>query len=895
MTSTIRINENKNINCNIACKNNKAQEEKSKTSSFEDVQYCLPFLDAQGRVLVNIPRIEMKESAADLYLKACEENTDLSKETIKELLNLTPLQRKEAIDIYQEGIIPEALLVKTMQKDAQTRQEMLKLIRKGIYATTANEIYDNNESAKHRKDSIKRFDKIIELIDQGEDPEYINTLLMLNTEVNEKNISKVAYFLEKLQSSPMTTIENMRNFYELAGIIEDEEKYQRAVSLYNMGITNISTINSLAKSEETYKKGIELFNSGIKKEDLQTLVEAKDETQSQKIQELMQEYSISAHTALKILESNSRQTKTALKKLSACGIKPCMKFIELPDELLDEVIQLFKEGYSENKILSVMNFDFNNGQLKKFINENKKNNQRWNDFMQNTEYSSRYKKELDQQDINFLKTQAFDNEFYNPDEYINAFLYLKNLRTINGENILGCESFMNKIKTNGLGDFAAMQEDIMYKNIQALLSLDPESKKANLMRTILKLIQNGKVNPSALRKLSDLNDLKSIESMLTGVDFGTKTKSSSWDISNNIKNDIELINNNDSDYENYIDKYIPLYKNEEEGIKNSKIGDAFVLNGEKYIRLKTDKDKSETVKLTKETYARLFPPIERFLTSQQIMGNCYCIETLMSLYGNSNTRIYLLRTMEEDDNGNVTIKFKNYKPVTFKKGELPDNENVQIYSCGADGYKLFEYAYSCALVEDKIKEAQENLKGDELKEFNNFINSHPDDFFIYKDDGKIKWSSYTQAIKNQENTAITSGKNLYKTFNNFLLGNGGMQNDVYDKLGYKTKNYVGGMLLANCSKKEMARNFKNQQGGNIEEVDTLKKAKKLLNMPDYLKDHQVQIALGMHAYNLTQETDDNGNTVYYLYNPHNQGFPIKFNCLDDLLSKTTTITIIETK
>ena len=66
-------------------------------------------------------------------------------------------------------------------------------------------------------------------------------------------------------------------------------------------------------------------------------------------------------------------------------------------------------------------------------------------------------------------------------------------------------------------------------------------------------------------------------------------------------------------------------------------------------------------------------------------------------------------------------------------------------------------------------------------------------------------------------------------------------------------------------------------------------------MPDYLKDHQVQIALGMHAYNLTQETDDNGNTVYYLYNPHNQGFPIKFNCLDDLLSKTTTITIIETK
>ncbi len=437
---------------------------------------------------------------------------------------------------------------------------------------------------------------------------------------------------------------------------------------------------------------------------------------------------------------------------------------------------------------------------------------------------------------------------------------------------------------------------MLYRNIESILSIDPESKKSDYIKTILKLIKIGKVNPSAFRKLSDLNDLESIDTML-GYKIDKKSNSSGWEISNNLINDIELITNKDINSKNYTDKYIPTFKNEQEGLKNVEIGDAFILEDEKHIRIKTDEDKSQTVELTKETYAKLFPPVERFLTTQQIMGNCYCIETIMSMYCNNITRINLLKTMKEDDEGNVTIKMGDYSPVVFKKGELPQNENPQIYSSGAQGYKLFEYAYSCALVEDKIKEAKESLEGEKLAEFDEFIASNPDDFFIYKDNNEIKRTTYKEALekglykKYMVNPLF--GIQPYKTFNNLLLGNGGFQNDVYNKLGYKSQMHIDEVLLSDYSKKDLLTIIL-AKGINIDNISTLSKAGRLLKQPDFMKNHQVQIGLGAHVYNLTQETTKDGKSAYYLYNPHNQGFPVKFDDLDELLSKTSTVTIVKT-
>ncbi len=194
----------------------------------------------------------------------------------------------------------------------------------------------------------------------------------------------------------------------------------------------------------------------------------------------MQKYSISAELAKDILDS-SDPDKTEqnlskliehnmnprlclnlqyvsdkyLNKLLENNIEPNYSFLCLGINLLDEIIQLIKEGYSEDEITSVMDYsDTTKESLKKLINKNKQLNARWNDFVQKSPNSDLYTKELANKDVKFLKTHAFESEFYNPDEYIRLFLLLKNMKTINGENILSSESFAKKVEENGLGDFA---------------------------------------------------------------------------------------------------------------------------------------------------------------------------------------------------------------------------------------------------------------------------------------------------------------------------------------------------------------------------------------------------------------------------------------------------------
>ena len=96
-----------------------------------------------------------------------------------------------------------------------------------------------------------------------------------------------------------------------------------------------------------------------------------------------------------------------LDKLLENNIEPSLFFIYLNDDLSDEVIQLTKEGYSKNEIIPVIKSDFYDSKyenLNEFINNNKKLNARFSDFVQKSQYSDLYNKELDIKDIKFLKT-----------------------------------------------------------------------------------------------------------------------------------------------------------------------------------------------------------------------------------------------------------------------------------------------------------------------------------------------------------------------------------------------------------------------------------------------------------------------------------------------------------
>ncbi len=874
--------------------------------------------DVQGRAYVNLSKINFCSSLNHTLFQEDEICEELKESTVERLSKLPLQQKKEALALYAQGNITEGKLIDIVTiKDEEIKAYALELIKQGINAEVIvdiNEgILDEESRASseeyitlHRERILKIYNDISRFLDKGYKGDYISTLLIMEIKLDEQNLDKLTRFTNKMQSKIEFAKENILNIgFELDNILElVPEAFDRLISLIDEDMLNLNLILNMAADEESYNKGKKLLQEGYDEFDAEYLLD-EDEESIRQIEELMDKYSLLSNRAKQLLKYRGEEFEKALKILKVT-YRVKEELFALPDDLFNRVIHYIEISGDEevlkelshcisNKI-SGCDIDYSN--LVRFLDEKEKEleakNSKWIDFIETKLQDKNLLSELDEKDINFLKENLFENRFYTPEEYLTQFVHLKNLKTPTGENILGCESFGNKVKENGLGDFAAQRDDMLYNNIATILSLDSNSIERKYLDKILHLIQAGKINSSALRKLSSLNDLKSFESIYLGFDFCSKKSDSTWTIASNLKSDIDFVFDGGITQENWIDKYISTYKNEQEGISKSNIGDALVVEGEKFIRIKTKENKSKTIKLTKETYAKLFPPIERFLTTQQVMGNCYCIETLMSMYCNNASRDELLQMMEEDENGDITIRIGKYNPVVFKDGKLPQSEQPEIYSSGADGYKLFEYAYSCALVEDKVKYAKDNLSGEKLLEFERFIDENPNDFYIYEENNEIKWMKYSDFKKQDKNSPQRFLRCTYNSYNNYLLGNGGMQNEVYKKIGHTSSLYIGGMALEQIPKNKLKEQY-NSQGIVCDNISTLEKAKKLINSPEFLDTHQVQIGLGSHAYNLTKETDENGESLFYLYNPHNQGFPIKFKDLQELFSKVTMATIVELK
>lgn len=899
----INVNNNTDFNNAEVYKYKKGSPQKQLSSQIE-VKSSMQALDAQGRALINKHKINISG-----YLK---DNVydELSEDTIDELRELSPEERKEFIDLYSEGnITADSGMYIVQIKDKEIKNFAIKLIKKGFNADVIEEINkgfcdpEYHGEAKeyitsHKENILKTFNILDEMLDKGYNDNDLSAVVTSNVEINEKNIKKMSMINNIMLNDPEFALSNALTIScgmeEILELKDDE--FDNLISLINENIKNLDLIVKMVQDKEVYDKGKKLLKDGFNELDISYLID-KDEEEIEKLKNIMSKYSINAYNAIQLSDLDEDKIKKAIKFFEVTN-EINHKVVNLPENLFDKTIDLISKGCDIDEVKKELSVQFMLGSDDKFSHytnfleqkekEIDKKNSEFLQIVEKIENYNKYLSQLNKDDIKFLQENLTTNEFHTPSEYLKLFTYLRNLKTPKNENILGCESFMKKISKKGAGDIAIKEGDMLYSNINAILSIDPSSQNFNYIFKILSLIENGEINSSALRKISTLNDLNSVENLLLGINYGSKTESK-WDISNNLKKDIDLMFDDGTNKENLNDKYIPSVKNNEEGLKSSEIGDAFVIEGEKFIRIKTNENESQIIKLSKETYAKLFPIVERFLTTQQTMGNCFCIETLMSMYCDDKTRAKLLQFMEEDEKGNITIKFENYTPVVFEKGKLPKNEDEEIYSNGADGYKLFEYAYSCALVEDKINEAKKELSGEKLNEFNDFINKNPNNFYIYRKNNEIKWMKYSEFKERNPESASIFSKKSYNTFNNYLLGNGGLQNDVYKKFGYNSSLYVGGIMIEKMSKNKIKKQFE-AQGISCESISTLKKATKLIKNPNFLNNHQVQVGLGMHAYNLTKETDKNGNTKYYLYNPHNQGFPIKFDNLNDLMQKVTTIT-----
>ena len=100
---------NKNI---LVDKNNKISSLKNANS------FINPFaqsLEMQGRFLVNGNKISFRGNNEESELEFCLKNTDLVEGEIRELLQLTSKQKKEAVDLYEEGIFVPSVLCEVVK------------------------------------------------------------------------------------------------------------------------------------------------------------------------------------------------------------------------------------------------------------------------------------------------------------------------------------------------------------------------------------------------------------------------------------------------------------------------------------------------------------------------------------------------------------------------------------------------------------------------------------------------------------------------------------------------------------------------------------------------------------------------------------------------------------
>lgn len=170
------------------------------------------------------------------------------------------------------------------------------------------------------------------------------------------------------------------------------------------------------------------------------------------------------------------------------------------------------------------------------------------------------------------------------------------------------------------------------------------------------------------------------------------------------------------------DIFVPKYTSKEEALQNSKAGDVYQLNDEKNIYYNDGKNVTQ-LKMDKEMYLKLFPPIDRFSTKQQRNGDCYLVSTLNSIFQNPETRNHIFDCFEQDGD-DVKVKFpKSDKTYTIKNGSLEEHGDLteNQYIRGTAGMKILECVYGDIKRDTYMDFAQSMLDNNADKSVKNLL------------------------------------------------------------------------------------------------------------------------------------------------------------------------------
>ncbi len=196
--------------------------------------------------------------------------------------------------------------------------------------------------------------------------------------------------------------------------------------------------------------------------------------------------------------------------------------------------------------------------------------------------------------------------------------------------------------------------------------------------------------------------------------------------------DIEMYYKSITQGININDLMVPTVKSIENGLQSAKVGDIFEVEGSKKIYIKNPDGSYTQLNISKDTYCKLFPAIDRYSSGQQNSGDCYLVSALNSLFANQSAREQLLKCFSENEDGSVTVKLPNSDTEIIIKGGQTINDlgvNRGKHVTGALGMQLLEYAYKVDLVNKEINKVQESidfLDKCDVDTYNEYLDSLPE-------------------------------------------------------------------------------------------------------------------------------------------------------------------------
>ena len=418
--------------------------------------------------------------------------------------------------------------------------------------------------------------------------------------------------------------------------------------------------------------------------------------------------------------------------------------------------------------------------------------------------------------LDFVSCFAADR--YDSIQRMDTLSYFQELRDVNGEPV-----FPQK-----------QQEICQLEAFKYMLNINPASVNASNMQMLLDLVVNGVVDKHVFDYLPTQVELNSL-----------------------VVSDIDLL------YEAYIngtepiDAFIPTFVKENDALKQLKVGDVFELEDEEYIRIVTDKNTSTQLNISKQTYFDLFPPVERYATTQGQIGNCWQMAGMNSIFRDANERVNILKMFYQDGD-DILIKFPKgeYEEIRFENGNLPSSELAKNYSKGAKGFKLLEYADGKELQAYRIKnyflyllkelascqtDDEKKIAQEKLQEIQKLIELGIENLVVRRNDKTDEWECYVfKETIDGYNTAETQGRN------------GGDTIKFYQRIGYQNSFW------------EHIADKKTQE--NVTNPKTFDKYIVVWTTKEGLRNNNYE-TLGIHenhAYPITPaETDKQGNILSY--------------------------------